>query len=247
MTGSRTLVRQRGLVIDPFSADSGGFYDDGSGPGSGTAAGFPQRDGAHHGRRAPGPGRRRCARHRGADRGGRPEPAGARRHRGDRRDRRHRHAGHDRHPPAHVADGHAGLRGRLDPHPVLRLVLPELGQEVPPAGRLRREPAVGHRVDRRRRDDHGGLVARAADDRPRRRRHRRPGGGAADGSCWPTGTSSRARGSGAPRRSSGTSTSAGSTARATWRGSRSPSTSPATTRRSRRRPRSRWPGRWACR
>ncbi len=177
MTGSRTLVSQHGPGQTEFSA-FWRFYDDGSGPGSGTAAGFPQRDGAHDRRRAPGPGRSRCADHRRADRGGRPEPAGARRHRGDRRDRRHRHARHDRHPPAHVADGHAGLRGRLDSHPVFRLVLPELGQEVPAAGRLRREPAVGHRVDRRRRDDHGGLVARAADDRPRRSRHRRPGGGA---------------------------------------------------------------------
>src|SRR5579859_3992386 len=77
VTGSRTLVRQRGREIALISADSGGSYDDGSGPGSGTAAGFPQRHRAHHGRRAPDPGRRRRPGHRGAVRGGRPEPAGA--------------------------------------------------------------------------------------------------------------------------------------------------------------------------
>ena len=112
-----------------------------------------------------------------ADRRGRPGPRGARRHRGDRRRRRHRDAGHGRHAPAHVADGHARVRRRLDPHPVLRLLLPDLGQDLPPRGRVRGQPALGHRGDRRRRDHQRGLVARPADDRPRRGGRRRARGG----------------------------------------------------------------------
>ena len=76
---------------------------------------------------------RRRARLRRADRRGRPGPRGAGGHGGDRRGRRHRHAGHGRHPPAHVADGDARVRRRLDPHPVLRLLLPAVGQDLPPA------------------------------------------------------------------------------------------------------------------
>ena len=91
--------------------------------------------------------------------------------------RRHRDAGHDRHAPPHVADRDARVRGRLDPHPVLRLVLPGARQELPARGRARGQPAVGDRVPRRRGDDHGRLVARAADDRARRRRRRRAAGG----------------------------------------------------------------------
>ena len=99
-------------------------------------------------------------------------------HAGDRRVRRHRHAGHDRHPPAHVADRDARLRRRLDPHPVLRLVLPRARQDVPAAGHPRRQPARRHRVAGRRRDHHRRLVARAADHRARRRRGGRAAGGA---------------------------------------------------------------------
>ena len=77
---------------------------------------------------APRPARRRRPGRRRTDRRGRSEARGARRHRRDRRHRRHRHAGHDRHPPAHVADGDARLRRGLDAHPVLRLVLPAVGQ-----------------------------------------------------------------------------------------------------------------------
>ena len=83
---------------------------------------------------------------------------------------------HDRHAPAHVADGHARLRRRLDAHPVLRLELPAVGQVVPAGGHLRGRPAERDRGDRRRGDHHRGLVAQPAYDRPRRR-----GGGRAPG------------------------------------------------------------------
>ena len=91
-------------------------------------------------------GRERADRHRRADRRGpgrcrRGRTGGATRCRGDRRQRRHRDAGHDRHPPAPVADGDARLRRRLDPDPVLRLVLPRARPQVPPGGHLRRQPA----------------------------------------------------------------------------------------------------------
>ena len=107
-----------------------------------------------------------------------PEPRGARGRVRDRRLARHRHARHGRHPPAHVADGAARLRRRLDAEPVLRLLLPRVGEDLPPAGHRRREPAVGDRVARRGRDDDRRLVARAADRRPRRRGGRRAGVGA---------------------------------------------------------------------
>ena len=78
--------------------------------------------------------RRRRAGRRRPDRRGRPAPRGARRARVEiDATRRHRDAGHDRHPPAHVADGDARLRRRLDAHPVLRLVLPRARQALPPA------------------------------------------------------------------------------------------------------------------
>ena len=91
---------------------------------------------------------------------------------------RHRAARHDRHPPAHVADGDARLRRRLDAHPVLRLVLPGVRPALPPGGRARRQPARRDRGGRRRRDDLRRLVARPADHRPRRGRGRRPALGA---------------------------------------------------------------------
>ena len=94
----------------------------------------------------------------------------------DRRSRRHRHAGHDRHAPAHVADGDARLRRGLDADPVLRLLLPRAGQDLPGAGHPRRQPAVRDRVARRRRDHDRRLVPRPADDRPRGRGRRRAGG-----------------------------------------------------------------------
>ena len=94
----------------------------------------------------------------------------------DRRLRRHRDAGHDRHPPAHVADRAARLRRRLDARPVLRLLLPRVGQGLPPAGHLRGQPAVGDRVARRGRDHDRRLVARAADRRSRGGRRRRAAG-----------------------------------------------------------------------
>ena len=102
--------------------------------------------------------------------------AGSRRpggHRGDRRHRRHRHAGHDRHPPAPVADRHARLRRRLDAHAVLRLVLPRMGQGVPPRGHPRGQPARRVGSPRSGRHDHRRLVPRPADDPARRRRGRR--------------------------------------------------------------------------
>ena len=98
-------------------------------------------------------------------------------HRRDRRHRRHRDAGHDRHPPAHVADRDARLRRRLDPDPVLRLVLPGARPHVPARGHLRRQPAAAPRGDRRRGHHHRRLVARAADRRPRRGGGRRAAGG----------------------------------------------------------------------
>ena len=97
---------------------------------------------------------------------------------GDRRQRRDRHARHDRHPPAPVADRDARLRRRLDPDPVLRLVLPRARPPVPAGGHLRGQPAGRDRGDRRRRDHHRRLVARAADGRPRRGGRRGPAGGA---------------------------------------------------------------------
>ena len=103
------------------------------------------------------------------------------------------------------------------------------------------------RGDRRRRDHHGRLVARPADGRARRRRawtrsKRSPGA-----SSWPTATSSRARGSGRPRRSSATSSAGGSQRQTTCSASRWRSTSPAATRTSRSAPPSRWPASSACR
>ena len=97
------------------------------------------------------------------DRRGRHRPVGARRRAGGRRHGRHRDAGHDRHPPAHVADGDAGLRRRLDPDAVLRLVLPRARQALPPRGHPRRQRAVGLGVARGRGHHHGRLVARPAD------------------------------------------------------------------------------------
>ena len=88
-------------------------------------------------------------------------------------DRRHRHARHGRHPPAHVADGDARLRRRLDPHPVLRLVLPRARPAVPPRGRAHRQPALGLGRPRGRGHDDRRLVARPAVGRPRRGRRRR--------------------------------------------------------------------------
>ena len=103
----------------------------------------PQRHRADHGRHAHRAHRRRRAGRRRPDRRGRHRPVGARRRRRDRRDRRHRDARHDRHPPAHVADRDARLRRRLDPDPVLRLVLPRARQALPPRGHPRRQPALG--------------------------------------------------------------------------------------------------------
>ncbi len=143
------------------------------------------------------PGRRRAGRRR-PDRRGRPRPDRARRRPRDRRHRRHPDARHGRHPPAHVADRHARVRRRLDPHPVLRLVLPRVRQAVPARGHLRRQPARRHRGDRRRCHHHRRLVARPADApttrTPPSTRWRR----CRAGSSSPTATSSRARGSGPP-------------------------------------------------
>ena len=96
---------------------------------------------------------------------------------GGRRDRRHRDAGDDRHPPSHVADGDAGVRRRLDAHPVLRLVLPRARPAVPARGHPRRQRGLGLGRSRVRRHHHRRLVPRPADRRPRRRRGRRPPGG----------------------------------------------------------------------
>ena len=192
--------------------------------------------------RRSGPPRRRRARRRRADRGRR--PAACRCPDGTVEidaSRRHRDARHDRHPPAHVADRDARLRRRLDAHPVLRLVLPRARQDVPPAGHLRRQPAVGDRVARRRRHHDGRLVARAADrpstPTPRSTRCSRCPGrfvlAYGNIQAGPVGVVGDA---GVPRlRRAG-----GSRPATTCSASRWPSTSPAT-RRSRRRPRSRWP------
>ena len=147
-------------------------------PDARTAGRFPQRDRADDGRCPSRPARCRRSHHRRPDQRRRPRPPGAGGHGRDRRDRRHPHARHDRHPPAHVADGDARLRRRLDAHPVLRLELPAVGQVVPAAGRLRRQPAERDRGDRRRGDDHRGLVTRPADHRACGRRGGRAGGGA---------------------------------------------------------------------
>ena len=122
--------------------------------------------------------RRRRARRRRPDRRGRHRPVRARRRRRGRRHRRHRDARHDRHAPAHVADGDAGLRRRLDPHPVLRLVLPRARPAVPSRGHPRRQPAVRLGRPRGRRHHDRRLVPRPADRRPRRRGGRRAAGGA---------------------------------------------------------------------
>ncbi len=153
---------------------------------------------------------------------------GSRRRPRDRRLGRHRHAGHGRHPPAPVADRDARLRRRLDPDPVLRLVLPRVGQDLPPRGHPRGQPAGRRRGPRRRRDHDGRLVARAAQRRSRGRRGRR-----ARGHSRPLRARLRQH-PGRPvelvdrARSSWTSTAAGSTARATGSASSWPSTSPAT-------------------
>ena len=141
---------------------------------------------------------RRRARRRRSHRGGRARAGGPGGDVRDRRRRRHRHAGHDRHAPAHVADRDARLRRRLDAEPVLRLLLPRVRQDLPPAGHPRRQPAVGDRVARRRRHHDRRLVARPADDRPRGRGGRRAARRCPAASCSPTATSSRARGSGRP-------------------------------------------------
>ncbi len=112
--------------------------------------------------------------------------------------RRHPDARHDRHPPAHVADRDARLRRRLDPDPVLRLVLPRVRQAVPARGHLRRQPARRDRGDRRRRHHHRRLVARPADRRSTPTPRSTPWRRCRAGSCSPTATSSRARGSGRP-------------------------------------------------
>ena len=189
-------------------------------PAGPPPGGVPERHRADHGRRAHRPARRRRPGGRRAHRGGGARPGGTRGHGRDRRERRHPDAGHDRHAPAHVADRDARLRRRLDADPVLRLVLPELGQGLPAAGHLRGQPAVRDRVGRRRRHHHGRLVARAADDRPRGRGHRRAGGGARpvraglrQHPAGPLGVVGHAR---VPRLPTG----AGSTARATCSASR---------------------------
>ncbi len=135
-----------------------------------------RRDRAEHERRPRRVAGRRRARRRRPDRRRRPLARGPRGRVRDRRLGRDRDAGDDRHPPPHVADGAAGIRRRLDAHPVLRVVLPGVGQDLPPPGRLRREPAVGHRGPRRRRDDDRRLVARPPDGGPRRRGRRRAAG-----------------------------------------------------------------------
>ena len=132
--------------------------------------------------------------------------------RGDRRHRRHPDARHGRHPPAHVADGTARPGRRLDPHPVLRLLLPDLGQDLPPGGHPRRQPAVGDRGGRCRGDDDGRLVARPADHRPRRGRRSTRCGPRPGGSSSPTATCSARRGSGPTARTSAASSRAGSAA-----------------------------------
>ena len=71
-----------------------------------------------------------------------------------------------------------GVRRRLDADAVLRLVLPRARQDVPPRGRLRRQPAVRLGVARGGRHHDGGLVTRAADRRPRRGGRGRAAGGA---------------------------------------------------------------------
>ena len=125
--------------------------------------------GADDGRRPHRPRDRRRAGRRRPDRGGRPGPRGARGHPGGRRVRRHRDARDDRHPPAHVADGDAGVRRGLDAHAVLRLVLPRARQDLPPRGHPRRQRALRVGVAGGRRHDDRRLVARVADGRPRRR------------------------------------------------------------------------------
>ena len=96
------------------------------------------------------------------------------------------------------------------------------------------------------RHHHRRLVARTADHRARRRRRRRAAGGARPVRAGLRQHPGRARGSGRPRRSSGTSSAAGSPPATTCSASRWPSTSPAT-RRSPRRPPSRSPASSACR
>ena len=149
---------------------------------------------------------------------------------------RHRDAGDDRHPPPHVADGDARLRRRLDPHAVLRLVLPRARREVPPRGRARGQPALGVGRPRGRGHHHRRLVARPADRRPRRGGGRRAARGARpvrprlrQHPGRPVGVD---RGPGRPPASS----SGTAAPTATCSASSSPSTSPATRPSRRRRP-----------
>ena len=154
--------------------------------------------------------RRRRPRRRRADRGRRARPRGARGHPRGRRRRRHRDARHDRHPPAHVADRDARLRRRLDPDPVLRLVLPRARQGVP-AARTSTPATCCRRSSRStpasRRPWTGRTGCRpSSTPTPRSTRSSR----CPAGSSSPTATSRPGRGSGRPRRSSATSSAAGS-------------------------------------
>ena len=175
MVVKRTIVRRR----------TPGGFDGESRRGSGVPllwrrppGGAARRHGAHHGRRPHHPHRCGRAGDRGQDRRGGTAAGGTGGRARDRRERRHRDAGHDRHPPAHVADGDACLRRGLDPHPVLRLELPGAWPEVPPRGHRRGQPDLRLGSARGRRDHHGGLVAQPAYPRPRRGRARRAARGA---------------------------------------------------------------------
>ena len=135
---------------------------------------LPQRHRADDGRRPHGArGRRRAGRRRHHRRGRQWSVRARRRPRG-RRLGRHRDARHDRHPPPHVADRDAGLRRRLDPDAVLRLVLPRARQALPARGHPRRQRAGRVGVAGGGRHDHRRLVARTPDRRPRRRGGGRP-------------------------------------------------------------------------
>ena len=144
----------------------------------------PRRDGAQHGPRARGPPIGRRADRGGEDPRGRAGPV-ERRGRGDRRGGHDRHARVRRLPPAHLGGPAPQHRDRRPAggQDELHLVRPaQAGAGVPTGRRVRRQPGLGARSDRRGDHHPSRLVAHPGLARPHRRgdpgagRLRTPGG-----------------------------------------------------------------------
>ena len=136
-----------------------------------------------------------------------------------------------------------GVRRRLDPHPVLRLVLPRARAGVPPGGRLRRQPVSPGTPSRpgSPRPSTGRTGCRPSSTPRPRSTPSRP---CPAGSCWATATSRPVPWEWTPTPRCARSSSVGARRPATdgsWR-----STSPAT-QPSRSAPRSRWRASSGCR